>query len=252
MENINRFRVPPKARLAKGGRHGMTLNEMKNYLLHGDNHPASRKNLSEIINAARTKGAGIVQIEWKSSKKAELLQAAQSQGMFSSLQLLVVENIFTNNKEALEIVNGIEKGGSSLVFWEGKTIPPSIISKLSKTFQVFEFKLPVLTFKFLDSIYPRNSKTSLDYLEKMEDQEADFLLIMLSRHIRFLIWVKEDPGTMKVAVWQKGNLEKQAAKFSTEQLYELHGKLLELDRLNKKSQLIGSLMENLEVLISTL
>jgi hypothetical protein len=90
-------------------------------------------------------------------------------------------------------------------------------------------------------------------MKQIIDQDSqEFLFIMLGRHIRQLIWIKEDPQTFKGADWQKGKLSAQASKYTKDQLRNLHSKLLEIDRQSKKSQLPEGMAASLEVLVASL
>lgn len=82
--------------------------------------------------------------------------------------------------------------------------------------------------------------------------EAEFLLIMMARQVRLIIWAKEDLDTLKLPPWMKNNLSHQAEKWSLEQLLDFHSKLLELDRENKHSRLPENLEASLELLVAGL
>ncbi len=226
---------------------------MKSYILHGDNIILSRKRLSEIIKEAKENDWEIVRVDWSVSKKQELLTLAQSQNLLSSGILVVVENFFSGNKKANEILKSIKIDEyTAFVFWENKTVTPTNVKGLND-FVIQEFKIPTVIFNFLNSLAPGNAKVMLSYLEEsLKKDPADFLLIMIARHIRNLIWVKVEPESMAIPDWQKRNLQGQASKFTKEQLYNLHHQLLELDRGSKTSQLPENLSASLEVLVASL
>lgn len=234
---------------------------MKSYILHGENRVESRKKLSEIVREAKSKGWEVVRIDGTSLTKGELLTHARSQTLLSTGQLLVIENYFrnkqslsSNNKKAAEEVLEIPQDDAiTLVFWEGKALTPATVKKLQSKFTVQEFKIPVAVFKFLDSLAPNNTKASLQLLQQAKNRdEAEFLLIMMARQVRLLIWAKEDPDTLKLPPWMKNNLTRQAEKFTSSELRTLHNKLLELDRDNKHSRLPENLDASLELLVAGL
>lgn len=227
---------------------------MKKYLFHGDDQSASRKRLNEIVEKARLGSWEVFNLTWGANIKGELLMLSRSQSLLANEKLIVIENFFTGNKKALETIEEIGKNNTGmLAFWEDKPVTVSIIKKLPNEFIVQEFKLPVAVFKFLESIYPGNSKASINlFHQAIETDQAEFLIYMISRHVRLLIWAKEDTETLKVADWQKKKLMSQAGKFTNLELLSLHNKLLELDRMNKRSQLVGNLAQNLEVLVTTI
>ena len=211
---------------------------MKNYVLHGENQPQLQKVLIQLFEQAKSQEIDVVRIDWKKSNENELRLSARSQGLISIGTLVVVDNFFTGNKKSLQIIKELPKDGVSYIFIENKTLSPGSIKALQELFTVQGFPVPTSIFNFLNSLIPRNSKTSIEQLKKVVEQDSDeFLLIMIGRHIKNLIWIKEDSQTFKGADWQKQRLLVQAKKFSQEQLRGLHTKLLELDRRNKSKNI---------------
>ncbi|MBI2268360.1 MAG: hypothetical protein HYU80_02820 [Candidatus Blackburnbacteria bacterium] len=231
---------------------------MKHYIFHGDNHVESRGALTSLITQMQGRGFEVVKLDGAVTTKPDLLTAAKSQMLISLGQLVVVENLLSLNKKGGEIFGEVGEelqkpylvgSGTVFVFWEKKSISPASLKSLSQGFFVREFKVPVLVFKFLDSVYPKNTRYVLKMLEDVQRAVApEFLLIMLSRQVRLLIWVKCDPDTLKVPGWQKTKLITQAEKFTVDQLFSLHNKLLELDRAQKHSQLPEDLPSSLALL----
>lgn len=221
---------------------------MKNTILHGENHAASRDELTSTIESFKQKGCEVIHLD--SPTTTELLNAGTAQGLFSSNQLVVVENFVSSSKEAPDILLGIK---SPLLVWEKKTLLPSIIKKLSANFLMQEFKLPSVLFTLLDNIAPNSEKRLLTLFEEGKTQvDTEFLFIMLARQVRLLLWATLAPETLAVPSWQKGKLVSQAGKFVPEQLLSLHAKLLGLDRDNKTSKLPENLSSSLELLFASL
>lgn len=228
---------------------------MKNYVLHGENQPESRRKLSDILRELENEGWETQSVDWHNVDKSELLSLCRSQSLISSGIVVAVENFFTGNKKATETIKELlkNKGDTTLVFWEGKVISPTALRNLKDSFTVQEFKIPVYIFKFLSSLIPGNASGSLKLMnEVVKKDSADFLFVMLARHIKLLIWAKLDPESLLVQSWQKGDLVKQASKFRNEALLELHSSLLEIDRHNKKSQLPEDLRASLDLLVASL
>lgn len=227
---------------------------MKSYILHGENRVESRKKLSEIIRDAKSKGWEVTRVDGTSLTRGELFTHARSQTLLSTGQLLVIENFFQNNRKAAEDVLEIPQDENiTLVFWEGKALTPATVKKLQGKFTVQEFKIPVAVFKFLDSLSPGNAKGSLRLLQEAKNRdEAEFLLIMMARQVRLLIWAKEGPETLKLPPWMKNNLSRQSEKFTLDELLSFHNKLLGLDRDNKHSRLPENLEASLELLVAGL
>lgn len=224
---------------------------MRNVVLHGENQVESRKRLSLLVSQARKKGIEIVKVDGETAVKGDFMLLSRSQSLLAEEMLVVSENFFSGNKKSLEIAGEIVKNaGTVFVFWEEKTLSPAILKKLPKDFEIVGFKIPSSVFKFLDSILPKNTREMLNfYHQALKQSTPEFLLIMAARQLRLLIWAKTEPETLKVQDWQKSRLRRQAEKFKLERLIELHGKLLELDRMNKRSQLPEDLSASLDLLV---
>lgn len=223
---------------------------MKPVVLHGDNQVESRKRLSLIISQARKRGLEIARVDGKTATKKDLTLLSRSQSLLAEEMLVVSENFFSGNKKAVEIAGTLVKSnGTVFVFWEEKALSPAILKKLAKEFEIEGFKIPNSVFKFLESVLPKNTKVMLNlYHQALKQSNPEFLLIMAARQVRLLIWAKGDPETLKIPDWQKLRLIKQTEKFDLDQLIRLHSKLLEFDRLNKRSGLPENLEASLELL----
>lgn len=226
---------------------------MKPIILHGDNQVESRKKLSFLISQAKKKGLEIQRLDGKGLVKSDLLMAARSQSLLSDDRLVVVEDFFAGNKKAVQVLEEVAKAdGAEFIFWEKSALSPATVKKIQEIARAEEFKIPKSIFRFLDSLSPGNTKAMLSLLHGIKESEAEFVLFMLGRQIRFLIWAKEEPETLALPDWQKTRLIKQAEKFSPDELLSLHRRLLELDRANKHSQLAENLSASLELLLAGL
>lgn len=228
---------------------------MRNYVLHGENQPESRRKLLEIVHKLESEGWEAHSVDWHNIDKAGLLNLCRSQSLISLGIVVAVENFFTGNKKAVEVIKELLKNKSDtiLIFWEGKVISPATLRSLKDSFVVQEFKIPAHIFKFLSSLIPGNARGSLKLMsEVVKKDSVDFLFVMLARHIKLLIWAKLDPESLLVPSWQKGNLTQQASQFTSGELMDLHSRLLEIDRRNKKSQLPEDLRASLDLLVASL
>lgn len=223
-------------------------------ILHGDNQVESRKRLSFLISAAKKKGFDIRRLEGKGLIPNDLLLAGRSQSLLGDNILVVVEDFLTLSKKAPDFLgNASQNPEATFVFWESKPLSASILKKLPPGAKAEEFKIPRVIFKFLDSLVPGNTKASLELFHAaLKESQEEFIFTMLARQVRLLIWAKEDPEGLNLPSWQKTRLLKQAEKISKVQLRLLHGKLLEIDRENKKSQLPEGLSSSLELLLLSL
>lgn len=225
---------------------------MKPIILHGENQVESRKKFSALIAEGRRKGLEIKRVDGKVITKGEFLTLSRSQTLLGEDLLIASENLLSDNVKGIEIASeAIKNTGTTFVFWERKKLSPAQVKKLEKLSQMQEFKIPANVFKFLDSLdESHNNRVALELLhEALKNSEPEFVFTMLARQLRLLIWAKLDPDTLGVPNWQKKKLVSQAKNFTADQLFSLHTKLLELDRMNKLSQLPENLSASLELLV---
>lgn len=228
---------------------------MNSYLLHGENHPESRKKLSEIIDQAKGQAWEVIKVEGLKDKVDPSL-LSRSQSILGGGQYFVIENYFSGARKAPQTVKELFTNLDSTVafiFWESKSIPYQTARALEKYLSVIEYKIPKTLFNFLNSFSPGNTESALKSLQYAKrENPPDMLLIMLSRQVRMLYLALVDPKGLKVPDWQKRNLVLQSKKFTPAQLLYLHHQLLELDRKNKKSQLPEDLGSSLDLLVTSL
>lgn len=226
---------------------------MKAKILHGENQVQSRKALSEVVRQAKKDGLEVTRLSGEDLDKEKLLTAVRSQALFGGDHLVVVEDFFATFKSASKTLKEIPLDGAQLVFWESKPLSKSSVSGLDRNFEILEFRIPVSVFKFLDSLAPNNVHIALKLLQQaVKDDSADFILLMIARQVRLLIWAKLDPKTLKVAPWQRSRIIEQAKKWDKDKLLSFHTELLNLDRANKRSRLPEDLSASLDLLVAGL
>jgi len=209
-------------------------------LLHGDDESSSRQRLNFLKEEAKKKGYRILNFG-NEARTEEIVLASRSAGLFEENNLLIIENYFSSNRIFDEKIKG------NIVFWEKGKLPKSILKKLPRQIKVEEFSLPPIIFQFLDNFYPKN-RNLLRLLKEIEKiRQAESILPLLAWHIRLLLWAKMDPRTLNF--WKKRSLIKQAEKFSTQKLLDLHKNLLEIDEAIKSSNIPASYHFSLDQLV---
>lgn len=225
---------------------------MKSTVLHGENQSASRKKFLELISQAKSEGFEILRINWKKESSSNLKLLSRTQSLLSVGVCLAIENFFTGNKKALQLIEETDKN-CLFIFWEDKTLTPATIKNLQNTFFVQNFPVPTVIFNFLNSLSPNNSKNMIKLFRDAVSQDAsEMIYVLIARQLRLLYWVKTEPGSLKLPDWMKNRLKSQSEKFTEKQLIELHGKLLDLDRKSKRSQLPENLGASLELFLVNL
>lgn len=221
-------------------------------VIHGDNNVASRKQLEFLVESARKKGQEVIKVDGTIILD-DLSVQVRSSGLFSESKLVVVEDFFSDKRainDGFKSILGRLEG--DVVFWEGREIAGKKLTdlkKISKDISIFKVQREV--FKFLDNLSPGNSKATIKLLRAVlaKGDSPEFLLFMIARQVRLLLWAKLDPQGMVLAPWQKAKILNQASTWSVKGLRDFHLNLIQLDRGNKESRLAVDLAGSLELLL---
>lgn len=217
-------------------------------VIHGDDQAASRRRLSDIRDNYQNKGWEIMNVA-KGATQEEVDLSSRSQNLLGQEIIVVAEEFFTNKKSAGQISH-LTSG--NIVFWESRELPKTLLNSFPKDWKIENFTIPQSTFKFLDALAPGAPQNALRFLHDMEDEDAFGLVPLMSWHTRYLIWAREEPKTLNMPSWRSGKLIAQASKFELDKLYDLHEKLLVLDRSVKTGTNVLPPLASLELLIANL
>src|SRR3989344_4382016 len=221
-------------------------------MIHGDDIVASRKKLGLIIESEREKGKEVIRIDGETSI-SEILMSVRSSTLFWGQKLVVIEDFFSSRRSVTDELEAILKSAQGDVFiWEGREISSGqlkVVRKFTKDISVFKIRKEV--FKFLDNLQPGNAKVTVKLLRSVVSagDAPEFLLFMMSRQVRLLLWAKLDPDSLILAPWQRTKILNQARLWGEGELMDFHSKLVELDRGNKQSRLAVDLATSLELLL---
>ncbi|NMB83728.1 hypothetical protein GYA28_00370 [Candidatus Roizmanbacteria bacterium] len=126
-----------------------------------------------------------------------------------------------------------------LSFYDWEDAIPSRELKIrpDKNVSVKEFKPTQSIFKLLDSCYPSNLTVFSNHLRELIDQdvEAAFIFLMLSKHIKKLLLVKQNQKPDKLADWQIFKLKKQSQSWTLNNLISFYESLHKIDLSLKTS-----------------
>lgn len=228
------------------------------FLLHGDNLVASRQKLSQLIKEAKNQGIqDIIHLNGLTITLTELKQALESQSLFGTDKLVVIEKLFSRprSQEKTQLIKFLitltRSDPVSLIIWEAKEITKSNFNQF-KNFESQLFKTPPAIFKFLDSLKPNNAKTLLTLLISINRvNPPELVFYMLSRRISQLIIAQDKQANqlLKGAPWQKTKLVNQAKSFSSQQLLNVHAQLLTIDESIKTGNNLLPLSSQLDLLL---
>ena len=229
-------------------------------IIHGDDTLLSRNYLGEL----KQKNKDSVTFDANKISITDLVQNIEGSGLFGNAKAIFIEEFLTKlkktNKESKEILDFIIKKSksSNFVLWESKEILKRDLS-LFKDANVKFFKLPKNIFLFLDNLKPDNSKNLLNLFHQALDAgiKEELILFMIQRQIRILLALchpelvsgSQIDEVSRLAPWQTGKLEKQAALFSELQLKQIYKKLYEIEIGQKTGTLSLSLVQSIDFLL---
>jgi len=206
-------------------------------LLHGDNISASRNAFIKL----RHDRTNPVSLQGGSFTLTDLAQILEGGELFTSSKDLFIENLFNKIRKGDELealVSYLVKHADehSITLWEGKILTKTQIALL-KNPQSQLFKLPTKLFSLLDALKPNNARLLIAQShDVIKEAGEEMLFSMITRHIRILLAIRENSSieeVNKLAPWQKTKMTQQASLFTTQQLLELHAKIVMIDTSRK-------------------
>ncbi len=222
-------------------------------IICGEDIVTSRNYFTSIKNQYSLKGYEINNITHQDIDKL-LMWLGESVSLFSQKKLFSAENLNkylkkkadAQGNKILEELKKIEKSKAvELIVWEG--IAQREL-KLVKTGKVKEFKPSQTIFKLLDSLYPGNKTSFVTQLNNLNNVEDTFIFIMLTKHVRNLILVKEGEIPQRMQSWQIYKLKSQLKYWKIDNLINFYEALFKIEMGSKTSSSPYSIKESLEIL----
>lgn len=229
-------------------------------LLHGDDILRSRKNLDEL--KSRKDKREIINLDGRKVTLEDLKQAFETKSLFGQDKLVVLENFLSRRKKGrdkeavIEYLNK-EKLLVDLFLWEEEEVSQQTL-RIFPEAEVKIFKLDPLLFRFLDSLKPGNSKTSIElFRQALSQEETNLIFYMLIRQFRlFLLFGTKEKVDLdevkRLAEWQKAKISKQAQLFNLKKLLSIYHEILEIDYGEKGGFSAYPLRQTLELFLSKL
>ena len=220
-------------------------------ILHGDDIVSSRNYLVSLREKTQNP------LDFKGDKLTliDIVQAIEGFGLFSNEKNIFIENFLVqkkSNPQFKEIIEFIVKNSkdSNIVFWENKEISKSIALTF-KAATVKLYKLPQNLFLFLDHIKHNNKGNVKFFHDTISQMSEELVFYMIVRQFRLMLAVsldQKDPidELKRIAPWQKGKLERQAAGFGLENLKSIYSKLYEIDYKQKYGLTTAPLTRNID------
>jgi hypothetical protein len=224
-------------------------------IIHGEDTTSSRKYFIEQKEKHHNSPA----FDGEKINLTDLAQIFDGGELFSDAKIVFIEQFFSKRKKSQErdgLVNSLQKYAdkNDLFLWEGKELEKSILNSL-KTANIKAFKLPQTLFLFIDGINPGNGKQLISlFHQTLQTTDAEMIFFMLVRQIRLLLALsnqsEESIDELKrLAPWQMGKIQSQAASFTSEQLTHLHNKLFQIEVAQKTGSLSSTLPSTIDFLL---
>lgn len=219
---------------------------MKIIVIHGDNIVESYSRLKELTSVAKKRGWEVKSLE---AGTQSLPKEVVGRGLFGEEKLIVIEGVAKiPKKDLLWLSKNKARVGVSVIIYQQTPLSKSLIDSL-KADKVEEYKLPKLTWVFLETLAPGNASSSISLCHKvLKAQPAELVFALMARHLRDLYWVKEE-GTLPFPSWRVAKLKRQASKFSRELLKDLISDMAEADIMAKTSK--ENLVDSIDFIIAT-
>ena len=225
-------------------------------ILHGENNFLSRQKLQEEIETFKAEKKGeVLRFEGNNLSLVNLQQALESSSLINENQLVVIESLFSGrkNKQKEIILSYLkETNPENLVIWEGKKIDGRALSSFKA--QVLRFDLPLIIFRFLDSLAPENIPQSINlFHQSLKQDPPELVFNLLIRQFRLLILAADlgEKGLGQMKDWQKGKLIRQAKKFGLAKLIKIYKELLRIDWQQKTSRSPFNLISQLDLFLAS-
>ena len=219
---------------------------MKIIVLHGDDEKRRYERFTKFIETAKSRSWEVTYLD---ELQLPIQEQLSSSSLFGAERFFILRDFKKLGKKVLVWIGKNIKNlpGNLIIYHEGY-IPQTVLKSLPGGSKIEEFKLPVLLWNFLDSIYPGNSIKVVKQFHKLIEKEApEFIFTLIAKLMRDLYWVKKNPETLPYPDWRVGKLKGQSSKFSVDELKHLIEKLTEIDILVKTSK--SDLVTELDLLI---
>ena len=215
-------------------------------LLHGDDEEASRFALQSLIN---TWDGDIVRAPQEPIHE-DLVNLFQTGDLFGRKRLVIFEQSVSR---ILENLPSELDENTTIIFWESRFLPPTVLRKLPKHVEIRAFKLKKIIFTWLDGLYPGRFRENVTLFHQLlKDGEApERLFFQLTNRLLILLALKTDQK-IQLQDWQRSKLHIQAKNFSDRALRDLLNRCRTIDRDQKTGRAAYPLTTHLELLLAAI
>ena len=224
-------------------------------IIHGSDTAQSRKYFLD----EKQKDADGIMLDADKVNLTDLAQIFGGGGLFAESKSLFIEQFITKRKKSgdyKDIIATLEQNGqeNAIFLWENKDLEISALKSFKNPI-VRAFKLPQTLFILMDSIKPGNGKVLLKlFHQTIANTETEMVFFMLIRQFRLLLGLSDEQESdidelKRMAPWQKGKLQKQAAAFTPAALKKLYQRLFAIESGQKTGTLSAPLVSAIDFLL---
>ncbi|MCJ7827759.1 hypothetical protein MUP65_01265 [Patescibacteria group bacterium] len=222
---------------------------------HGDNNTASRNYLTDQTDSAKKKGWQVITLDGKTASLTRVTQAIEGNLFFADQTLVIIESIYSAPKSGRQknILDYLKKTAVPVIIWEPKQIDGRRLQGVPKPSQKL-FSIPVILYKFLDSLKPASHQYALPLLHQtLQVEPAQKVFYYLVQRIRTLIIFAQlgSKGAKTRFDWQKKRLNQQADFFTLTTLFKIYDNLYKIDLAQKTGLATLDLPAQLDLLLTT-
>lgn len=223
---------------------------MKVILLHGDHTTKSRERLQRFIDVSKVRNWEVVRTSQLTN--TNIVESISTEPLFKKKRLFVIDDLSKVKVKELEWMKAkLNNFDGNLICYHNKTITKTLLSKLPSVDKFEEYKLPKPIFTLLDNFFPNNTDRLLKLLhDTLEIEAAEFVMALLSRHLKDVYKVKINENKVSLPPWRKNKLRSQATKYSTKKLENVIDELAKIDVESKTSDSSASDLLDLLVIIN--
>lgn len=211
-------------------------------VLHGEDSAKSYLRLVKFIDTAKKRSWEVIYTDQTGMLLEETLSASS---LFQKERFFIHRDVKKLGKKELAWLNkNADSVSGTLIIYHGDLLSATLLKSMPKNIKIEEFKLAKIIWNFLDNIYPGNSESVLKTFHKiLETDPPELVFSLIAKQLRDLYWVKVSPNTTAIPPWKTSKLNRQASRYSIENLKHFINSLTEIDVSVKtgKNDLVSSL-----------
>lgn len=200
---------------------------MKIIVLHGDNVGTIYQRLDVFKKETKKRGWEIRYIDLNNNIKEQL----SSKSLFSENVLFILGEVNRLAKRDIDWINNNKDSiDGTLTIFSESILSKTFLNYFSTLHKVEEYRLPVLIWKLLESIFPGNTRNCIKlFHEVIKEESPEFIFALISRHFRDIYWSNLENNKLPYPAWRISKLRSQARKFPEGKVKQIIKMLSEID-----------------------